>query len=167
MRIDESRLSSFLSTARSLEIRGLMGEDEESQRKRRRNHSVESSDESSRDVCVPPAPPPPPPLKHKTSLTKNLEVKKEFNQIENEVIPYLQHSDSESLKSSCITATELDANGLALFQCSEDPGPSRTSEDEINQSGHGEQFLFSFCFPGASNNPQKSIQWTRVDEYRV
>ena len=51
--------------------------------------------------------------------------------------------DLESLRNSSISAHELDDEGLGLFHCAEDdPGPSKTSDDENNPSGHGKTVLW-------------------------
>lgn len=145
VQINEDQLNSFLHTAKSLGIRGLMGNDRgKSKKKRRRGStsSLETSDEYSCDENNLPValPPPPPPLKHMTSLTKAVEIKVEdptaVTRYEPEMSLDLQ-PDLESLRNSSISAHELDDEGLGLFHCAEDdPGPSKTSDDENNPSGH-------------------------------
>jgi len=146
VQINEDQLNSFLHTAKSLGIRGLMGSDRgKGKKKKRRRGSTSSLDTSDEYSCdennLPVAlPPPPPPLKHMTSLTKAVEIKVEdpssVARYEPEMSLDLQ-PDLDSLRDSSISAHELDDEGLGLFHCAEeDPGPSKTSDDENNPSGH-------------------------------
>jgi len=143
VQISEDQLNSFLHTAKSLGIRGLMGGDRDKEKKKKRRHSssLDSSDEYSCDeIDLPVAPPPPPPpLKHMTSLTKAVEIKIEDSAANARYEPEMSldlQPDLDSLRNSSISAHELD-DGLGLFHCTEDdPGPSKTSDDENNPSGH-------------------------------
>ena len=194
MRINENQLSSFINTAKSLGIRGLMREEEAKakevgQRKRQKSDSEgESCDEDSYSSdeglsIASSVPPPPPPLKHKTSLSKSmLDVKKEVQNTASEMHPqshnttlmpqtphyshhssYPHHHNShqshhqhhhphhqvpsmESMKNASMTPNDINTNGLGVFPCPGDPGPSRSSEDDSNlqhQSGNGKE-IFTF-----------------------
>ena len=81
-----------------------------------------------------------------TSLTKAVEIKIEDSAANARYEPEMSldlQPDLDSLRNSSISAHELD-DGLGLFHCTEDdPGPSKTSDDENNPSGHGKiAFLF-------------------------
>lgn len=167
MRINEDQLNSFLHTAKSLGIRGLMGDgkkvDIENDKKRKRRHSVElSSDQEEEEednslTASSPPPPPPPLLKHKTSLTKpqNLEVKCELpmnqeTRFESAMNTMQPETESLTQNSSINSGQELEDDELDLFQhCGVNnvnnhhnnhlhhPGPSRLSAEELHSSGQG------------------------------
>lgn len=167
MRINEDQLNSFLHTAKSLGIRGLMGDgkkvDIENDKKRKRRHSVElSSDQEEEEeenslTASSPPPPPPPLLKHKTSLTKpqNLEVKCELpmnqeSRFESAMNTMQPETESLTQNSSINSGQELEDDELDLFQhCGVNnvnnhhnnhlhhPGPSRLSAEELHSSGQG------------------------------
>ncbi|XP_046655733.1 longitudinals lacking protein, isoforms F/I/K/T-like [Daphnia pulicaria] len=165
VRINEDQLNSFLHTAKSLGIRGLMGDgkkvDIENDKKRKRRHSVElSSDQEEEEednslTASSPPPPPPPLLKHKTSLTKpqNLEVKCELpmnqeTRFESAMNTMQPETESLTQNSSINSGQELEDDELDLFQhCGVNnvnnhhnnhlhhPGPSRLSAEELHSSG--------------------------------
>lgn len=162
MRINEDRLNSFLHTAKSLGIRGLMGDGKkmevQNDKRKKRSLSVELStdqdDEEEENSLAASSPPPPPPLlKHKTSLTKpqNLEIKCEiplnhegrFESAMNSIQP---ESESLTQNSSINSGQELEDDDLDLFQhCGVNagnnhlhhPGTSRMSAEDLHSSGQG------------------------------
>ena len=159
VRINEDQLNSFLHTAKSLGIRGLMGDGKKgdtengtNKRKRRLSVEVSSDQEEVNSLATPP--PPPPLLKHKANLTKtqNIEVKCELPMDQDsrfeETVNSL-HPENESLtQNSSIHSggQELEDDELDLFQhCGaatagnhhHHPGPSRLSAEELHSSGQG------------------------------
>ena len=163
VRINEDQLNSFLNTAKSLGIRGLMGDgkkvDIENDKKRKRRQSVElSSDQEEEEednslAASSPPPPPPPLLKHKTSLTKpqNLEVKCELpmnqeGRFESAMNNMQPETESLTQNSSINSGQELEDDELDLFQhCGVNtvnnhhnhlhhPGPYRMSAEELHAS---------------------------------
>lgn len=161
VRINEDQLNSFLHTAKSLGIRGLMGDgkkdDAQNDKKKRRRQSVELSmdqDEEEENSLAASSPPPPPPLlKHKTSLTKpqNLEIKCELplnheGRFESGMNSIQPETESLTQNSSINSGQELEDDDLDLFQhCGVNagnnhlhhPGPSRMSAEELQSSGQG------------------------------
>ncbi|XP_032795384.1 longitudinals lacking protein, isoforms A/B/D/L isoform X1 [Daphnia magna] len=159
VRINEDQLNSFLHTAKSLGIRGLMGDgkkdDAQNDKKKRRRQSVELSmdqDEEEENSLAASSPPPPPPLlKHKTSLTKpqNLEIKCELplnheGRFESGMNSIQPETESLTQNSSINSGQELEDDDLDLFQhCGVNagnnhlhhPGPSRMSAEELQSSG--------------------------------
>lgn len=162
VRINEDQLNSFLHTAKSLGIRGLMGDgkkgETENGTKKKRRMSVEiSSDQEEVNSLATSTPPPPPPpmLKHKTSLTKpqqNVEVKCELpldqeGRFESTINNMQPETESLTQNSSIHSGQELEDDELDLFQhCGVNtgtnhhhhhPGPSRLSAEELHASGQG------------------------------
>lgn len=158
VRINEDQLNSFLHTAKSLGIRGLMGDGKNSQtesaKKRKWRTSEEHTSDQEESSSIVTSPPPPPPLlKHKTSLTRppSFEVKCELSADQEEkfqsTVSNLQ-SEMESMtqNSSIHSGPELEDDELDLFQQCSVPttsnthhpsGSSRLSAEELHSSGQG------------------------------